>query len=45
MEAAADQLRERYEFPGTDELMDLHRNSDLSDLASSVLSEVLAFSD
>jgi hypothetical protein len=42
MEVTAEQLRERYESLETEELIDLHRHSGLTDLASSVLSEVLA---
>ena len=42
MEVNAEQLREQYELLETDELVNLHRNSDLTVLASAVLSEVLA---
>ena len=44
MEVSTEQLRERYESLETDELVDLHRNSDLTGLASSVLSDVLTSS-
>jgi hypothetical protein len=41
MEVSAEQLHEQYESLETDELVDLHRNSDLTELATSVLSEIL----
>lgn len=41
MEATDKELRERYETLDTDELVDLYRNSDLTELAQSVLKETL----
>lgn len=41
MEATERELRERYEALETEELIDLHRRGELTELASSVLGEVL----
>ena len=42
MEVNTEQLRKRYEsLENNDELIDLHRNSDLTELASSIFLEVI----
>lgn len=42
MEVTAEQLRERYDLLETEELVYLHRNSELTEVASSVLLSILA---